>query len=305
MRYELTDLKLFLAIAESENLSAGASVIHISAPSASYRLKNLEQAVGASLFNRGPKGMSLTPAGRVLLTHVRTVLSAVEHMQGDVSRFGNGVKGHIRVVANSSCMEGLTSALSRYLVTHPNIDVEMDERLSVDIVRAVADKSADIGLLAGDVGTDKLSSMTYGEDELILVTSMQHPLSLRVPISFEEALDAEFVTLSRRSSNFQYLSQMAARAGRSLRVRVNVHSFPVVLRLVEESVGVSIVPRSVAVRAIQEGCVAGVPLVDPWAKRVQSVVALDFETLPGFVREFLDYLKVPEDGMRSGELDGF
>ncbi len=301
MRYELTDLKLFLAVAESESLSAGASVIHISAPSASYRLKNLEQAVGAALFVRGPKGMSLTPAGRVLLTHVRTVLSAVEHMQGDVARFGNGVKGHIRVVSNSSCMEGLTSALGRYLVTHPNIDVEMEERLSADIVRAVADKSADIGLLAGDVVTDKLPSMAYGENELILVTPVQHPLSSRVPISFEEALDAEFVTLSKRSSNFLFLSQMAARVGRSMKVRVNVHSFPVVLRLVEENVGVSVVPRSVAVRAIQEGRVACVPLAELWAKRKQSVVALDFAALPSFVREFVDYLKEspPDIGTES------
>lgn len=293
MRYELTDLKLFLAVAESESLSAGATVIHISAPSASYRLKNLEQAVGAALFVRGPKGMSLTPAGRVLLTHVRTVLSAVEHMQGDVARFGNGVTGHIRVVANSSCMEGLTSALSRYLVTHPNINVEMEELLSVDIVRAVAEKRADIGLLAGDVGTDKLSSMAYAEDELILVTPVPHAFGSRSSVTFEEIVDADFITLSKRSSNTQFLTQMAARAGRTLKVRVNVHSFPVMLRLVEENVGVSVVPRSVAVRAIQAGRVAGVKLKDPWAKRIQSVVAVDFDTLPGFVREFVDYLKNP------------
>lgn len=237
--------------------------------------------------------MALTPAGRVLLTHVRTVLSAVEHMQGDVARFGNGVKGHIRVVANSSCMEGLTSALSRYLVTHPNINVEMEERLSVDIVRAVADKTADIGLLAGEVVSDKLSSMAYGEDELILVTPVPHPFSTRSSVSFEEIVDTDFITLSRRSSNTQFLSLMADRVGRSLKVRVNVHSFPVMLRLVEENVGVSVVPRSVAVRAIQAGRVTGVRLTDPWAKRIQSVVAVDFDALPGFVREFIDYLREP------------
>jgi DNA-binding transcriptional LysR family regulator len=295
VRYELTDLKLFMAVAESESLSAGATVIHVSAPSASYRLKNLEQAVGAALFVRGPKGMSLTPAGRVLLTHVRTVLSAVDHMQGDLARFGNGAKGHIRVVANSSCMEGLTAALSRYLVTHPNIDVELDEKLSTDIVKAVAEKAADIGLFAGDivgdVDTEKLSCMEYGEDELILVTPIQHPLAGKSPISFEEALDAEFVTLSKRSSNYLFLSQIAARSGRTMKVRVNVHGFPVVLRLVEENVGVSIVPRSVAARAIQDGRVVGITLTDQWSRRKQSVIALNFESLPGFLREFIEYLK--------------
>jgi len=63
------------------------------------------------------------------------------------------------------------------------------------------------------------------------------------------------------------------------------------LRLVEENVGVSIVPRSVAERAIAERRVSSVSLADPWAKRVQRVVALDFDALPDFVREFVDYLK--------------
>lgn len=301
MKYELTDLRLFLAIAEAESLSAGASNIYLSAPSASYRLKNLEQAVGATLFVRGPKGMMLTPAGHVLLDHVRTVLSAVQHMQGDIARFSNGVKGHIRVVANSSCLAGLTAPLSRYLVTHPNINVELEERLSEDIVQAVADRVVDIGLLAGDVGIQQLDAISYATDELILITAMLHPLSSTPEVSFGSILDSDFVGLSRKSSNYLFLTQMAGKLGRRINARVNVQSFAVLLQLVEENVGVSIVPRSVAMPAIRAGKIAGIPLAEPWARRNQRVVAVEFERLPIFIREFVDYLTQDQLNVQSSQ----
>lgn len=294
MRYELTDLKLFLAIAESNSLSAGASMIHLSAPSASYRLKNLEQAIGAPLFTRGARGMTLTAAGRVLLDHVRSIMSTVQHMHSDIASFGSGERGHIRVVANSSCMEGLTPRLGRYLVTHPHINVELEERLSTDIVHAIATHTADIGLLAGEVETGQLSSALYAHDELILVTAIQHSICSQTPVSFAQLLDEAFVMPSKRSSNYIFLSKMASRLGRQLNVRVNVQSFPVVLRLVEANVGVSIIPRSVAIRAIRAGRVIGVPLAEEWAKRRQRIVATDFDELPIFIREFVSYLQLPE-----------
>jgi DNA-binding transcriptional LysR family regulator len=290
MRYELTDLRLFLAVAEAGSLSSGALNFHLSAPSASYRLKNLEQAVGAALFIRTPKGMSLTPAGEVLLGHVRNVLSSIQFMHGDIARFSNGVKGHIRVVANSSCLVRLTGPLGRFLVAHPNINVELEERLSEDIVQAVADRSADIGLLAGDVDIQQLESVSYAQDELIFVTAVEHPMSSLRDTTFLATLDSEFVGMSRKSSNFIFLSQIAAKLGRRLNVRVNVQSFSVVLKLVEENVGVSIVPRSIALPALTAGRIAGIPLSEAWAIRNQRAVAVSFKGLPPFVQKFVEYI---------------
>ncbi|MGA9705411.1 LysR substrate-binding domain-containing protein [Pseudomonas sp.] len=293
MRYELTDLRLFLAIADSESLSIGASVRFLSAPSASYRLKNLEQALGTPLFVRSAKGMVLTPAGRVLLDHVRVLLSAVQHMEGDLSRFSNGTKGHIRIVANSSCIVGLTATLGGYLVTHPNINIELEERLSEDVVQAVTENAVDIGLLAGDVEIGNLDAMLYGEDELILITSILHPLAKTSQVSFATVLDSDFVGLDRKSSNFLFLSQFASKLGRRINARVNVQSFPVLLQLVEDNVGVSIVPRSVANRALTEHRIAGISLQEPWSLRHQRIVANDFASLPPYVRSFVEYLMTP------------
>lgn len=290
MKYELTDLRLFHAITEAQSLAAGAARMHLSPPSASYRLKNLEQAVGAALFVRGPRGMDLTPAGQVLLEHVRTLLGSLERMHGDVARFANGVKGHIRLVCNSSCLAGLTAPLARFLAVHPNINVDLEERLSKDIGRAVAEGAADIGLLAGDVDVAPLAALDYARDELVLVAAPQHRFATASTLPFAATLDADFVALGHRSSNTQFLLHMAGKLGRRLNVRVNVDSFAAVLHLVAENVGVSIVPRSVATPHIEAGRLACVTLDEAWAQRNQRIVAIDFAQLPSFVREFVDDL---------------
>ena len=123
MRYELTDLKVFLAIAAARSLSGGAAGMHLPAPSASYRLKNLEQALGAALFERTPKGMQLTPAGLTVKRHAEAILGNVERLGAEMQRHTDGVVGHIRVFANSSTLNGLAPALSRFLAAYPNVNV--------------------------------------------------------------------------------------------------------------------------------------------------------------------------------------
>ncbi|MBS0494753.1 MAG: LysR family transcriptional regulator, partial [Proteobacteria bacterium] len=91
MRYELSDLRLFLEIAQARSLTAGAAAVFITPSAASYRLKNLEQALGTALFERTPRGMDLTPAGDAMLAHVRELFEGITRMQGDVSRFISGV----------------------------------------------------------------------------------------------------------------------------------------------------------------------------------------------------------------------
>ncbi|HRO53982.1 MAG TPA: LysR family transcriptional regulator, partial [Alicycliphilus sp.] len=86
MRYELSDLRLFLEIAQARSLTAGAAAVFITPSAASYRLKNLEQALGTALFERTPRGMDPTPAGEAMLAHVRELFEGIERMQGDVSR---------------------------------------------------------------------------------------------------------------------------------------------------------------------------------------------------------------------------
>jgi DNA-binding transcriptional LysR family regulator len=290
MNYDLTDLRVFRAVAETESLSRGAVKSHMAAPSASYRIKNLEHRIGTELFTRDGKGMILTPAGRVLLSHVQTVTSALEHLNADISRFSQGITGTIRLLANSSCLVSLTPHLSDFLVAFPHVNIEMDERRSPDIVQAITVGRAEIGLLAGNIDTGELISVPYGTDRLVAVTASNHPLASRTAIAFADLLPFDFVATGVSSSNYLFLANNAAKLGKRLKVRINVGSFPVVLDLVEGNAGIAVVPQSVADERARLGRIACLLLEDDWACRNQRLVIKQANALPAFAQELVQYL---------------
>lgn len=291
MRYELTDLRLFQAIAEAQSLSSGASTVHITPSAASYRLKNLEHAMGTALFVRTARGMELTPAGKTLLTHVRDLLLGVERMHGEVGRFSAGLKGHIRLLANSSSLNGFViPSVSRFLNTHPDVNIDLEERSSQAIVAAITAQEADIGILAGEFAAADVRSVRYAVDELMLTVATDHQLAREPEIRFGAALDFDFVCMNRTSSNFLFLRDMAQRAGKSPNVRLHAPSFEAVLTLVEAGVGVALVPRSMAEPAIREARVAGVRLAEPWALRELHLVVRSEGKLPSFTTAFAQFL---------------
>ncbi|CAG9168683.1 LysR family transcriptional regulator [Cupriavidus respiraculi] len=291
MRYELTDLRLFQAIAEAQSLSSGAAAVHITASAASYRLKNLEQAMGTALFVRNSRGMDLTPAGETLLRHVRELLLGVERMHGEVGRFSAGLKGHIRLLANSSSLNGfLLPSVGRFLLAHPDVNIDLEERSSQAILNAIAAQEADIGVMAGEFDTAGVRAMPYAVDELILAVPLGHPLAAQDALRFGAALAFDFVCMSRASSNFQFLRENAQRLGKSPNVRLHAHSFEAVLSLVQAGVGVALVPRSVAAAVLATGRICAVRLAEPWARRKLHLIVRADGKLPAFASAFAQFL---------------
>lgn len=291
MRYELTDLRLFLEIAQAKNLSAGAAAVHITASSASYRLKNLEHALGTAMFHRNPRGMELTPAGEAMLGHVRELFEGVERMHGDVGRFISGLKGHVRVIANSSALNGFaTTCIGRFLVLNPDIDADIDERQSEAIPGAILAREGDIGIFAGPTEMDGLQAHRYAMDRLVIVASPDHMLSRQGEVRLGAALDFDFVCMNRESSNFLFLRDMALKTGKPLRARLHGHSFDAILSLVSQGVGIALVPRSVVGDRYASAQLRVIPLAEPWARRELTLVVRDEAKLPSFAKEMMQFL---------------
>lgn len=291
MRYDFTDLKLFRAIAKSASLSAGAAEINLSAGSASYRLKNLERTVGTSLFLRTPKGMELTSAGNHLLAHVARVFADLECLHAEMAGFAKGMRGNIRLFANSSSLNGfLPVDLIAFLRANPAVNIELEEHNSEDIVLAVNDGLADVGVMASDFAASGLEVVPYAEDRLVLVVPESHQLAGRASASFEEALDHDFICMHRESSNYQFLAGKASRLGKHIKARIHAQNFATVLQLVAAGVGVAVVPASIlgTVRA-EERC-ATVTLSDEWARRTLRVVVRDLSASSTFIRGLVKHL---------------
>ncbi|MBN3815801.1 LysR family transcriptional regulator [Paraburkholderia sp. Se-20369] len=296
MRFDLVDLNLFTHIAEASSLTRGAERAHLSVPAASTRIKNLEEQVGVKLLSRTSQGAKITAPGETLLAHARRVLRQLEQLSGDLQEYASGVKGHVRVFANTTAMsEFLPAVLRSYLVNHPDVTVDIQERLSVDIVRAVQDGAIDIGLVAGNVRADGLEAIPYRRDRLVLAVALSHPLAQRERIAFADTLDHDFVGLPEASAIHNFLKRAAADVQRTLRWRIQVSNFETACRMIEANVGVGVLPEGTARRHAKTMALRIVPLDDDWAERRLQICVADRDALPLFARKLVDLLV--EDGV--------
>lgn len=291
MSYELKDLRLFKAILQAGNLSAGAAMMHMTAPSASYRLKNLEYAAGSPLFVRSARGMSLTPAGEALARHVDIVLDDLQAMQTEVSAYARNLKGSVRLLANSSSLNGfIIPSLARFLISNAHIDVNLKEQDSLSIAGKIQRGEADIGICAGKVDDADLRCELYAIDRLVCAAPADHALAQRASVAYAEVLAHGQVCMDRASSNFHVVQTQAERLGKSVSVRVHAHDFSSVLYLVSAGVGVAVVPASVAEPLAREGAIMAIALQDGWALRDLHLVTRQDAEPSGLVRQFAEVL---------------
>lgn len=247
--------------------------------------------MGTPLFERTSRGMELTPAGDAVLTHVRELFEGIERMQGDVSRFISGIKGHVRLVANSSSLNGfVTQTLGRFLVAYPGIDADVDERQSETIPSAVLAREADIGIFAGGTDVEGLTVHPYAVDRLVIVTPRDHVLAAQHSIRLGAALDFDFVSMNRTSSNYLFLRDTAAKYGKNVRTRLHAHGFEAVLSLVAAGVGVAMVPSGVLANRQQSAQLAVIELDEPWALRELNLVVRKDARFPNFITACMNFL---------------
>jgi DNA-binding transcriptional LysR family regulator len=290
MRFDLTDLNLFRAVVEAGSITGGAERSRLALAAASTRIRNMEEALGAALLVRRRQGVIPTQAGRTLLAHARTILRQAERMREDLGAYAGGFAGQIRVLSNTNALtEFLPDALSSFLATHPRVSIDLEERLSDEIVGLIAEGVGDLGIVAGTVDMSALETYPFRKDRFVLVVARNHPLAARSKVSFAEILDHDFVGLDRASALQRFLADKAAHAGRTLRLRVQLRSFDAVCRLVERNVGIGIVPQTTAQRVTH--AIVPVTLTDAWAVRELTICVRSSAELPPFARELVAHLR--------------
>lgn len=292
MRFDLVDLRLFCEVVDAGSITRGAERSALALAAASTRIRNMEDALGAPLLERSRQGVTLTPAGRTLLKHARTILSQTARLREDLGAYAGGLSGEVRLLANTNALtEFLPEALSAFLAGHPHVSVNLEERLSDEIVGLVAEGVGDVGIVAGTVDMGSLETFPFRSDRFVVVSSAIHPLAQRSSMTFADVLGFDLVGLDRASSLQRFLSTKAAREGRPLRLRVQLRSFDAVCRLVECGVGVGVVPETTARRAARTMSLGIVELTDDWARRDLTICVRDLDQLAPYARELVKSLR--------------
>jgi DNA-binding transcriptional LysR family regulator len=296
-RLDLTSLQLFVAVCELGSIGKAAEREFIAASAVSKRLADLETAVDTQLLYRHSRGVTLTPAGESLLHHARAVLFGLEKMQGELSEYAKGVRGHVRVHANiSAIVQFLPEDLGAFARAQPEVKIDLEEHLSHQVIHAIREGAADIGIChapADSTGDDALPSRPYRQDHLVLVVPQAHVLRSDDAIDFEAALDYDIIGLHHHSSIGMAMQRAAALQSKTLKLRMQVTGLDAMCRMIDNGLGIGVLPDKAFALMQGVGHLRAIALRDDWAHRELRIVARDFDSLPVTTRLLVEHLAPP------------
>jgi DNA-binding transcriptional LysR family regulator len=264
-RYTLEDLRIFLAVADAGSISGGAERGFLAPSSVSERMSALEAALGTKLLRRIQRGVRPTPAGRILQTHARRCLTQLEQLNTDLAGYSQHMRSQITLFATGTSLSSLVPrALETFFVANPEVDVDLFEKKTDQIIEAVASGRADLGVVSDNQHAD-LRFLPLCRDELVIICSPNHPLAVHESLRFGDCLDERIVGLRNDASFHQFIQDRARQAGRKVAYRVQVNEFGTLGRLVAAGAGIAIVPKSITPQLDKR--LHLLPLNEPWAVR--------------------------------------
>lgn len=289
-RFDLVSIRLAVACAQSGSLSAAARDCHLALAAASRRIRELEAALGSTLFHRHARGLTPTAAGRLLVKHGLALQQTTEQLGRELADERQGVARHLRLCAGSAAIsQFLPPLLARYAALHPQVHIELEEQVSAGVAAALREGRADVGVFVNGPDTTGLHVLPFRTDELVLLLPAAHPLASPRPrrrapgqkqatpspaatkpapaLALSTCLDENWISLGSGAALLQTLQASAHAADRALRLRMQVHSFDAMCHLVAAGLGVALLPRQLAEAATQTLPVAWRALTDPWAHR--------------------------------------
>ena len=266
MRFDLTTLRLFVAVIDTGSITKAAEQEHIVASAVSKRLSDLETQLGIPLLTRQHAGVVATPAGVALAQQARDVIHALDRIPGALSTAASDDPLMLHVWANATATVGyLLDDLNVFLSRHPQIKIRLEERNSLPTIDAVADGSADLGVIGYFQPSDRLQVRPYRRVPLMLVVPPAHPLSGRNEIRFGEILEFDLITLMEGTAIHGWTVEAGARTARKPRLVMEVISYESMRKMVQAGLGIAVIPAPNIIPYKELFGLCAIPLSDSWA----------------------------------------
>ena len=285
-------IRLFLATLEEGSIARAAARENIVPSAVSKRISDMEAQLRVPLLDRGAKGAQATPAGQALAHHARQLLQSMDRMQREMAGYVDGVRGVIKVLASVTSLSGeLPADILRFRADRPQIEVDLEERVTPAIYRGVREGLADVGVASEFASHEGLQVFPYRRYALAAVLPAGHAHARARRVAYADLLDDDLVELGRDSGIAQVFDEAAREAQASRTVRARVSSFETICSLVARGMGVGVVPLYLKASKERSLGVRFVPLSDAWAQPRSFVAVRDLETLPVAVQAFVAHLR--------------
>lgn len=252
---EIRQLRAFVAIAESGTFTAGALRVHVTQAAISMQIRQLETEIGAKVFVRAPRHVILTEAGEQLLRRARHILREHDAALDEIAELAGAERGRLRIGSASAMVltEQLPSMLKELRKQHPAADISVTSGTSEVLVEQILAGEVDVAFVSLPVDVRGIKTERLSEDQLVAIASPRHKLAKQKTIS-AYTLAGERLILGERGGNTRRLiDQFFAQAGVSLRVAMELSRQQAIKRMVEEDMGVGIVPLQSVKEEVEKG----------------------------------------------------
>jgi DNA-binding transcriptional LysR family regulator len=276
---DVHQLRVFTAVAESLSFTRAAEVLFMTQSGVSHQIARLERSLGARLFEREGRAVSLTRAGRVLLDHARRVFLALENAVAATRQASNPDSGLLRIGASiTACQYIVPEALREFRESFPAYSLQITPGDGPLVTQALLDGSLDLGIVVRQQKQSKLAYHELFEDELGFLVSPLHTWARSGKVDRRELSQQRMILYNRQSTTFRLIEQYFVRARAELRDWIELGSIEAIKELVKLGLGVSVTGRWTARSEIGEGSLVWLPLPGKAIRRTWCIARLDGRT---------------------------
>ncbi|MFD2627490.1 LysR family transcriptional regulator [Oceanobacillus kapialis] len=266
-------LKTFITLADVGNFTRTSEALHISQPSVSLHIKNLEKEFQTELFVRSPKSVQITPTGKILYDRAKQIIAMYEQTQEDIAAHHQSIQGQLKIGASFSIGEYILPVFLQQLQRDfPALELEVVIGNTEEIVEQVRLFQVDVGLIEGQSNDKELSVHPFMKDELSIICSTDHELAGKSPISINELHGQTWITREDGSGTREYLNHVIRSNGLTVKSMLTISSNQGIKESVMRGMGLSLLSRSVISREKEHGSLVALEVDDVHFTRTLSYI---------------------------------
>jgi DNA-binding transcriptional LysR family regulator len=273
---DLDQLRTFLEIVRLKSFSKAAQAVFRTQPAISAQVRQLEQELNTSLFERLGTRIALTPAGRIFADYAEQILELRKRAQETIQELEHTPRGELGVAANeATCIYVLPGVFARYKTLFPNVQIHVERSYSARIVETVVDNMADFGITQLPVGDKRLQVVRIHADEIQLLAPASHPLASRKSVAARDLVGHPLI-LPKVGATRSRLNEWLELVEDDIQISMELDSTEMVKHFVLAGLGVSFMARLHCEAEIAAGTLACVPLApEPMMRQLGLVYRKD------------------------------
>ena len=284
---DINQLEVFLAVAQERSFSRAAETLHRTQPAVSQSIRRLEAELGEPLFDRSSKDGTLTAAGRVLLDFSHQMLNLRHHAHSAIRELRDLHRGKLSLGANEYTVMSLLPMIPIFRARHPHIKIEIKRSLASRIPGEIIGRDVEIGVVSFKPNDPAIKSVAIGVDELALVVAPNHPLAANKVVSVRELGAESFIAHNVPSPYREKVIKTFEKHRTPLNISMEMPTLESIKRLVEEGLGIALIPRLAAQIEIDRGQLAGLVVREMTFERKLNLIYRKGATLSHAARAFL------------------